>query len=124
MDPRDVDERRSASLRAIEEPAAEEPALALTDDSIPPTLSDLLLRMPTDPGVYLMKDKKGKIIYVGKAQNLRNRVRSYFTRSGDNRPFVAFLERLPGDIETVVTRNEEQGLLLVAGDHGLDDKNY
>ena len=37
--------------------------------------------LPTDPGVYLHKDKTGKIIYVGKAINLKNRVRSYFQDS-------------------------------------------
>src|SRR5262245_44348834 len=74
---------------------------------------DFLTRIPTSPGVYLMKDKKGRVIYVGKAKDLRARVRSYF-RGGDERPFVVLghLGRLIGDIETVVVNNEKEALLL------------
>ncbi|HLM46323.1 MAG TPA: excinuclease ABC subunit UvrC [Myxococcaceae bacterium] len=68
--------------------------------------------LPTEPGVYLMKDRRGDIIYVGKAVNLRNRVRSYFTRTGDTRAFVALLDQFLGDIETVLVHNEKEALLL------------
>ena len=68
--------------------------------------------LPTEPGVYLMKDRKGDVIYVGKAVNLRSRVRSYFTRSGDSRVFVQLLDTLLGDLETVLVRNEKEALLL------------
>ena len=68
--------------------------------------------LPTEPGVYLMKDRQGEIIYVGKAVNLRNRVRSYFTRTGDTRAFVSLLDRFLGDIETVLVHNEKEALLL------------
>ena len=44
-------------------------------------IKDKLALLPTDPGCYLMKDQNGVIIYVGKAKNLRNRVKSYFTGS-------------------------------------------
>ncbi len=125
--------KQAEEARLAKEPSLRSVSL-IEECSIPPTLSVLLERMPTDPGVYLMKDKKGKIIYVGKAQNLRNRVRSYFTRSGDNRPFVALLERLLGDIETVVTNTEKEALLLennLIKQHRprfnvklVDDKNY
>jgi excinuclease ABC subunit C len=81
-------------------------------DTLDPKLREILDRMPADPGVYLMKDKKGRVIYVGKALSLRARVRSYFTRSGDSRAFVALLGRLLSDIETVVTNNEKEALLL------------
>jgi excinuclease ABC subunit C len=56
----------------------------------------LLDRLPTDPGVYVMKDAAGKVIYVGKAKNLRTRVRQYFRPGGDERYFVAagFLGKL------------------------------
>ncbi len=67
--------------------------------------------LPNQPGVYLMKDRAGRIIYVGKAVNLRNRVRSYFTRA-DSRAFVQLLDRVLADIETVVVRNEKEALLL------------
>jgi excinuclease ABC subunit C len=68
--------------------------------------------LPTEPGVYLMKDRRGTIVYVGKAVNLRSRVRSYFTRSGDTRVFVSLLDQLLGDIETVLVHNEKEALLL------------
>jgi excinuclease ABC subunit C len=75
-------------------------------------LREKLEHLPTSPGVYLMKDKKGVVVYVGKALNLRNRVRSYFNRSGDNRGFVPLLERILGDIELVLVATEKEALLL------------
>ncbi len=74
---------------------------------------ELLARLPTDPGVYLMKDRKGKVIYVGKAKDVRARVAQYF-RGQDERTFVAtgLLERLLGDIETMIVTNEKEALLL------------
>src|SRR5690242_17937218 len=68
--------------------------------------------LPTEPGVYLMKDRRGEVIYVGKAINLRNRVRSYFTRTGDARAFVSLLDQFLGDLETVIVHNEKEALLL------------
>jgi len=75
-------------------------------------LAEILEKIPGDPGVYLMKDKKGRVIYVGKATNLKSRVRSYFNRSGDTRQFVGLLGRILGDIETVIVDNEKEALLL------------
>ena len=46
--------------------------------SIPLTLQEKLDNLPTDPGIYQYYDRDGRVIYVGKAKNLRNRVRSYF----------------------------------------------
>ncbi|MCI0574086.1 MAG: excinuclease ABC subunit UvrC [Myxococcaceae bacterium] len=77
-------------------------------------LQEKLEALPTEPGVYLMKDRGGAILYVGKAVNLRSRVRSYFTRTGDTRAFVGFLEQLLGDIETVLVSTEKEALLLEA----------
>jgi excinuclease ABC subunit C len=78
-----------------------------------PKLRQILDRLPREPGVYLLKDGAGTIVYVGKAINLFSRVRSYFSRStGDTRAFVPLLERLVGDVETIVTRNEKEALLL------------
>jgi excinuclease ABC subunit C len=103
-------------------------------DTVAPELREVLDRIPAEPGVYLMKDKKGRVVYVGKAASLRQRVRSYFTRSGDARAFVALLGRMLGDIETVVTNNEKEALLLennLIKQHQprfnvklVDDKNY
>ncbi len=76
-------------------------------------LQDKLDALPNQPGVYLMKDRSDRIIYVGKAVNLRNRVRSYFNRgSSDSRAFVQLLDRVLVDIETVVVRTEKEALLL------------
>lgn len=76
--------------------------------------ADFLDRIPTDPGVYLMKDAAGKVIYVGKAKNLRTRVRQYFRPGGDERFFVAagFLGRALASIDTVVVTDEKEALLL------------
>ncbi len=68
--------------------------------------------LPHAPGVYLMKDRRGRIFYIGKANDLQARVRSYFARTDDRRPFVALLDRLLGDIDTVVTRSGKEALLL------------
>lgn len=75
-------------------------------------LQEKLDALPTEPGVYLMKDRRGQIIYVGKAINLRSRVRSYFTRTGDTRVFVSLLDEILGDLETVLVHNEKEALLL------------
>jgi excinuclease ABC subunit C len=71
-------------------------------------------RVPTAPGVYLMKDRAGRIVYVGKAKSLRARVRQYFRPGADARFFVAtgLLGRVLADIETVVVDNEKEALLL------------
>ena len=88
----------------------------LRDAEIAPatrTLMEILDRLPISPGVYLMKDGAGKVIYVGKAANLRVRVRQYFQpASSDVRAFIPLLEGIVGDIETVVTGNEKEALLL------------
>lgn len=68
--------------------------------------------IPHEPGCYLMKDQKGKIIYIGKAKDLKNRVRNYFQTSGDPRPFVKRLPHVLGDIETIITSNEKEALIL------------
>jgi excinuclease ABC subunit C len=75
-------------------------------------LEEKLEALPTGPGVYLMKDRRGQVIYVGKAANLRSRVKSYFGRSSDTRAFIPILEDLLADVETVVVSNEKEALLL------------
>jgi excinuclease ABC subunit C len=75
-------------------------------------LEEKLERLPAAPGVYLMKDSRQEVIYVGKAVNLRSRVRSYFGRSSDTRAFVPFLESWLADVDTVVVSNEKEALLL------------
>ncbi|WP_242345122.1 excinuclease ABC subunit UvrC [Anaeromyxobacter terrae] len=69
--------------------------------------------LPAEPGCYLMKDRRGEVVYVGKASSLRSRVRSYFDASrGDDRAFVALLDDLLGDLEVIVTRSEKEAVLL------------
>jgi excinuclease ABC subunit C len=76
--------------------------------------ADVLDRIPTEPGVYLFKDARGAVVYVGKAQNLRSRVRQYFRPGGDERFFVAagFLGRTVQDVETIVVSSSKEALLL------------
>jgi excinuclease ABC subunit C len=74
-------------------------------------LAAKLAAVPAEPGVYLLKDHAGKVIYVGKAKSLRPRVQSYF-RGGDERHQVQFLVRRVGDLECLVTRNEKEALIL------------
>ena len=67
---------------------------------------------PTLPGVYLMRDANGLVLYVGKAKNLRNRLRSYFSAGGDGRAHIRFLMEKVTQIETIVTDTEKEALLL------------
>ena len=76
-----------------------------------PSLEEKLESLPPRPGVYLMRDREAKVIYVGKAKDLRARVRAYF-RSGDGRSQIQFLLRRAEDIETLVTANEKEALIL------------
>ena len=93
-----------------------QPAQSLREGEVAPaskTLAEILDGLPTAPGVYIMKDHRGKPVYVGKAAVLRNRVRQYFQpATSDVRDFVPLLEGIVKDIETVVTSNEKEALLL------------
>jgi excinuclease ABC subunit C len=68
--------------------------------------------LPEFPGVYLMKDKAGEIVYVGKAKNLKQRVRQYFGQSSDQRYFVQHLPDILGSIDTIVTVTVKEALIL------------
>lgn len=77
------------------------------------SIEEKLKEIPTSPGVYLHKDAGGRVIYVGKAKNLRSRVRSYFRA----RPFDRKTDALVGqisDLEFIVTDNEVEALILEA----------
>lgn len=67
---------------------------------------------PSSPGVYLMKGADGKILYVGKARSLKQRVRSYFRQSGDSRYHIPFLMARVAGIEYIVTDTEKEALIL------------
>ena len=68
------------------------------------------ITIPSDPGIYLMKDHAGRIIYIGKAKNLRKRVRSYFLKN-QNYKTQKMVEKI-ADIEFVLTDNESEAFLL------------
>ncbi|PRQ02375.1 UvrABC system protein C [Enhygromyxa salina] len=74
-------------------------------------LLELVERLPSEPGVYVMRDRKGRVVYVGKARRLRQRVRQYFN-GHDTRLFVPRLAKVLGDIEAVITSNDKEAMLL------------
>ena len=74
--------------------------------------ADRLRAIPAQPGVYLMKDRGGEVIYVGKAASLRNRVRSYFQTPYGKEPRVRALVRRIADFEFIVTESVQEALLL------------
>lgn len=76
-----------------------------------PRIKDLLSKMPTVPGVYIHKDVNGRILYIGKAINLRNRVRSYFRKNVDSTK-TDRLRRQIYNIEIITTDTELEALLL------------
>jgi excinuclease ABC subunit C len=91
-------------------------------------------QLPESPGVYMFKDAGGRVIYVGKANSLRNRVRSYFLESRWTDAKTGSLAREIADLETIVVANEREALAL---EHNLikqyrpkfnvvlrDDKTY
>ena len=78
------------------------------------TVAEKLKLLPESPGVYLMKDARGKIIYVGKAIILKNRVRQYFQSSRNQAPKVRAMVSHIADFETIMTANEVESLILEA----------
>ncbi len=76
------------------------------------TLEDKLEQLPDRPGVYLYKDGKSQVIYVGKAASLRSRVRSYFHESRLHDPKTDALVKQIRDFEYIVTRNDLEALIL------------
>lgn len=80
--------------------------------SPPEHVKTILKNLPTRPGCYLMKDKNGKIIYIGKAKKLRNRVRSYFTTNADGTPKTLAMRAKVADIEYIITASEIEALIL------------
>jgi excinuclease ABC subunit C len=81
---------------------------------VTPELAATLKRLPDRPGVYLMKDARGTVIYVGKAQSLRNRVRSYWqkqTGGGESQLIRSVIDRI-ADLEYTMTDSVSEALLL------------
>ena len=76
------------------------------------TLAEKIDQVPDRPGVYLYKDAKGQVIYVGKAASLRSRVRSYFQESRARDPKTDALVGQIRDLDYIVTANELEALIL------------
>lgn len=75
-------------------------------------LLEKVSHLPTTPGVYLWHDKYNRIIYVGKAINLRNRVRSYVRQDANRAPKVTAMMRRAVDVEIIQTKTEMEALIL------------
>ena len=77
----------------------------------PDKLAEFIKNIPTKPGVYLMKNTRGSVIYVGKAIDLRSRVRSYFYNSVSHPKILRLVNRID-DIEFIITGSELEALIL------------
>src|SRR5215218_8029681 len=75
-------------------------------------VAEQLKGLPTRPGVYLFRDERGSVLYVGKAKSLRPRVRSYFQARGRDRPTISQLPERVHDVEVIVTSTEVEALHL------------
>lgn len=84
----------------------------MTDEMDPLTLAEKLKQLPAYPGCYMHKDKDGVILYIGKALNLKNRVKSYFQRSSNHSPKTRRMVSQVTDIDWVVTDSELEALIL------------
>ena len=76
------------------------------------TLSEQLKATPTNPGVYIMKDSQGEVLYVGKAARLRHRLQSYFGSTANMEPRIRQLVTRISDFEFIVTQSETEALIL------------
>ena len=75
-------------------------------------IAEQLSRLPTNPGVYLMKDAEGNILYIGKAANLHHRLRSYFGTGQKLSPKLQRMVARVADIDFFVTTSEQEALIL------------
>lgn len=75
-------------------------------------LQEILERVPENPGIYQYFDKKGTVIYVGKAKNLKRRVHSYFNKNHEDSPKTRILVSKIADLKYTVVESEMDALLL------------
>ncbi|MFQ5506228.1 MAG: excinuclease ABC subunit UvrC, partial [Planctomycetota bacterium] len=75
-------------------------------------VTKLARKLPGLPGVYIFKDARGRVLYIGKAQDLKKRVASYLRPGGDGRFLLLFLEQEAEDLDFLVTETEQEALLL------------
>src|SRR5260221_1207711 len=106
---RSVPRRSGRALTTAEEPDQDGPG----ERPLPECVSQKLDGLPPSPGCYVFRDRKGEVLYVGKAKSLRSRVRSYFQDgTSDTRAFIPILLRAIGDLETIVTGSEKEAAIL------------
>ena len=86
--------------------------IKITDETA--TVEEKLENLPAGPGVYQHKDADGKVLYVGKAKNLRNRVRQYFQKSRNMEGRIERMLSKATDLEIIVTDSEVEALILEA----------
>jgi excinuclease ABC subunit C len=82
------------------------------DESAEVDVREKVDNLPLSPGVYMFKDKKGRLLYIGKAKRLRNRVRSYFQNSSDHDGRIRVMVGKIDDLEVIVTDSEAEALIL------------
>ena len=75
-------------------------------------IKEKIKNLPAKTGIYLMKNKEGRVIYIGKAKDIRKRVSSYFLRTADTRYTVKFLISKMANIDCIVTTNEKEAIIL------------
>jgi len=123
--------QRFAELSACAMPSGTESSIEMTE--VEPTLAEQVAQVPTEPGCYLWKDASGTVIYVGKAKNLRARMRQYVTLE-DERAKIPFMMQVVKGFDYVVVGSEHEALVLerelIAQHHPYynvdykDDKSY
>src|ERR1700758_346089 len=99
-----------ASIEPV--PAAEPNAASQVEENRP--AAEKVKQFPAAPGVYLMKDGQGRVIYIGKAKNLRNRASHYFTKIAAEDMRTADLVKVIADIDFVQAETEVDALLMEA----------
>ena len=77
---------------------------------MPQTIKDKISAIPSSPGVYFFKDKKDKIIYIGKAKSLKKRVSSYFVNKKNDIKTSVLVKHIH-DIDFLIVRNEAEALI-------------
>ena len=89
--------------------------VAVGPPEVEPRLAATLRRVPQRPGVYLLRDARGDVLYVGKAQDLRSRVRSYWQKQtgGETHRIRSVIDRVT-DVEWTLTDSVSEALLLEA----------
>ncbi len=89
-------------------------SIKIQSQRISKMMKNKIKQIPTKPGVYFFKDESGEIIYIGKAKQLRNRVRSYFQQSKhQSAKNISMIKRIT-DVEWLVVRSEVEALLTEA----------